>query len=161
MIVIPAVYVGLAARAPRCGTGIRRGTGILPVSSAISLLTLALGWTLVEAVLHLQSHLGPQDGLLTGSAGDAPHLHWLARLLAYVATAFLVACANASLVTVLGAARLSFPASRSLLGSPNVVAWEPSRVVLPTPPWTLRHAHPRAPPIHIGVATYFMLGVST
>ena len=159
LIVVPAVYVGLAARPAR--------------AIGFKLLTLALGWTLIEVALvaaypnnrepraewmpdlsgaHavLQSHdasAGPHQDLLVASQGEAPHLHWLARLLGYVCMAVIVACANASLVGLLSRARLSFPAYRSLAGSPDVVGWLPSQAVLPIQLWILRQAHPRAPPM--------------
>jgi len=147
LIVIPAVYVGLAARRGR------RGTGILPVSSATSLLTLALGWTLVEVVVGLGNPSGPHEGLLTGSQAEGPHLHWLARLLGYVCTALVVACVNASLVGFLSGARLRFPTYRSLVGSPNVVGRLASQTFLAIQSWTLRQAHPRAPPIDVALAS--------
>ncbi len=90
---------------------------------------------------------------LTASKAEGPHLHWLARLLGFVFVAFLVACANASLVVVLSSARLSFPACRSLAGSPNVGARPPSQVVLAIQSWTLRPAYPRAPPIPVTVVS--------
>ncbi len=156
LIVIPAVYVGLAARPAR--------------AIGFKLLTLALGWTLVEVVLvtsysnipeplaSARAALQNQDysdslhqGLLTGSQGEGPHLHWLARLLGYVTTALVVGCANASVVGILSRARLSFPDRRSLAGSPIVVGRHPSQVVMAIQSWTLRQAHPRAPPIPVAV----------
>ena len=59
----------------------------------------------------------------------------------------LAPCANASFVGILGGARLSFPAYRSLAGSPNAGAWAPSEVVPAIQSWTLRQANPRAPPV--------------
>ncbi|MCH8243835.1 MAG: hypothetical protein IH897_14665, partial [Planctomycetes bacterium] len=97
-IAIPTVYVGLAAR-PAWAIGFK-------------LVMLALGWAMVEAVLHLSDASGPHEGLLTGSQGEGLHFHWLARLFGYVATSFLVACANASLVGVVIRARLRFPDSK-------------------------------------------------
>ncbi len=144
LIVIPAVYVGLAARPAR--------------AIGFKLLTLALGWTLVEAVLHLHNHLGPHEGLLTASQGEGLHLHWLARLLGYVSTAFLVACVNASLVGILSGARLSFPACRSLAGSRDIVARLLSQVAMPIQYWALRQAHPRAPPIPIALPSCSLVG---
>jgi apolipoprotein N-acyltransferase len=135
LIVIPAVYVGLAARPAR--------------AIGFNLLTLALGWTLLEVVLHLYSPSRPHEGLLTGSEAEAPQFHWLARLLGYVVAAFLVACANASLVGILSGARLSFPACRSWAGSPIAGACAPSQVSSAIQSWTLRQAHPRAPPVEI------------
>ena len=132
LIVIPAVYVGLAARR-------RHAIGF-------KLLTLALGWTLVEVVIHLSNPSRPHDGLLTGSLAEGPHLHWLARLFGYVSAAFLVACVNASLVGLVVRARLKFPACKSPVGSPDAVGRLPSQVVLPIQSWTLCQAYPRAPP---------------
>jgi len=149
LILIPAAYIGLAAR-------LARGrTGTLPASPKIgpNILLLALGWTLVEAVLHFHNLFGPREGLLTGAQGDAANLHWLARLLGYVCMAFLVACVNASLVGILSRARLSFPACRSLAGSSNTVGRLASRVVLPIQFWTLRQAYPRGPPLIPVVST--------
>jgi len=139
LTVIPAVYVGLAARPAR--------------AIGFKLLTLALGWTLIEVVLHLYHPSAPQEGLLTASQGESPQLHWLARLLGYVATAFLVACANASLVGFVSAARLSFPACRSLAGLPNAGARLPSQVVRAIQSWTLRQAYPRGPPIPVATVS--------
>ncbi len=139
LIVIPAVYLGLAARPAR--------------AIGFKLLTLALGWTLIEIVLHLHNPSGAREGLLTGSVGEGLHLHWLARLLGYVCTAFLVACVNASLVGILSGVRLSFPPCRSLAGSPNVVGHLASQIILATQSWTLRQAHPRAPPIPVATVS--------
>ncbi|MCH7721539.1 MAG: hypothetical protein IH988_11240 [Planctomycetes bacterium] len=132
LIVIPAVYLGLAARPAR--------------AIGFKLLTLALGWTLVEVILHLHTISGTGDKLLSGSVGASPHLHWVGCLSGYVFTAFLVACVNASLVGMLSRARLCFPVYRSFTGSPNASAWLPSRAVLATPSWTPHQAIPRAPP---------------
>ena len=92
-----------------------------------------------------------QQGPLTGSQGEAPHLHWVARLLGHVCTAFLVACATVSLVGILSSTRLSFPPCRSLAGSPNSRACCPSQVVLAIQSLVFRQAHPRAPPIRVTV----------
>ena len=135
LILIPALYVGLAARPAR--------------AIAFNLLTLALGWTLVEAVLHLHHPTAGREGLLTGAQSEGAQLHWLARLLGYVCTAFVVACANASLIGVLSSARLRLPADKLLVGSPCAVAWAPSQVILAIQSWTLLQAQPRAPPVQI------------
>ena len=133
LIVIPAVYVGLAARPAR--------------AIGFNLLTLALGWTLVEACLHLQKAIGLQEGLLTGAHVEGPPLHWVAGLIGYVSMAFLVAWANASLITILSDARLSFPVHKSLSGPPNLVGWLRSQAVPAIQSWTFCQAYPRAPPI--------------
>ncbi len=98
----------------------------------------------------------PKDLGHPASQDAGPHLHWLARLLAYVCTAFLVACANASLVTTLSIARLTFPACPSLATSPNAVGRLASQVVLAIQSWTLRQAYPRAPPIPVAAVSQFM-----
>ncbi len=137
LTVIPAIYVGLASRSAR-PLGLR-------------LLILALGWTLIEVVLHLHNAFAPQDGLLTGSHGESQHFHWFVRLLGMVVTAFLVACVNASLLGIVSAARLSFPTSRSLTGSLSAVGRLLSHVVLAIQSWKLCQAHPRAPPFRITI----------
>lgn len=126
---VPALYAGL-------GSLLTRAIGFNP-------LMLAGGWILVELALKpLRLH----HGLLAGSLGDSAQLHWLARLLGYVFVAFLVACANASLLVVLSGARPSFPTCRSFAGSPNVVGWLPSQVFLAIQSWPLHQTYPRAPP---------------
>ena len=139
LIVIPAVYVGLAARPAR--------------ALGFKLLTLALGWILVEVVLHLHDPSGLHEGLLTGSPDEGLHLHWLARLVGYVCTALIVACVNTSLVGILSRVRLSFPSCRSLAGSLNVMGRLAGQVVQRIQSWTLRQAHPRAPPVEASPMT--------
>ena len=133
---IPALYAGL-------GSLLSRAIGFNP-------LMLAGGWILVEVALK---PLRLRHGLLAGSLGDNADFHWLARLLGYVFVALLVACANASLVCIVSGARLSFPACRSLAGSTNVVGHLASQVVLAIQSWTLRQAHPRAPPIPVAAVS--------
>lgn len=157
LIVIPAVYVCLASLPAR--------------AIGFKLVTLALGWTLIEVVLvanHsntpmlqasaravLQTQLdsgtlgnpyGFHHDLLTGAQGEGWHFHWLARLLGYVCTAFLVASANASLLGIASRAHLCFPDNRSWAGSLNIVVRLASQVVRSIQSWTLRQASPRAPP---------------
>ena len=146
LIVIPAVYVGLAAQPTR--------------SIGFKLLTLALGWTLLEAVLHVHNATGPHEGLLTGSQADGPQLHWLARLVGCVSAAFLVALTNASLVGILSGARLSFAAYRSMPGSANVGVWLPSQVVRAIQSWALRLAFPRGPPILVVIPSCNLVGIA-
>ncbi len=92
------------------------------------------------------------EGLCTGSHGDGPQPHWLARLLGFVPLASLLAAANASLLGIVTGARLSFPASRSSAGSPNAGACRPSQLFRAIQSWTLRQAYPRAPPIPVAPA---------
>ncbi len=107
-----------------------------------------------RATLQDQDYLnGLRQGLLTGSQAGASQLHWIARLLGCVCTAFLAACANAWLVGIMSRARLSFPACPSLAGPPNAGASLSSQVVQAIKPWTLRPAHPRAPPILVAASS--------
>lgn len=144
LIVIPAVYVGLAAQPNR--------------SIGLKLLTLALGWTLLEAVLHVHNSTSPHEGLLAGSQGEGQQLHWLVRLFGCVSAAFLVALTNASLVGILSGVRMSFLSCRSMAGSPNVVEWFPSQVVHVLRSWTLCQANPRAPPISVAFPSWNLVG---
>lgn len=132
LTVIPAVYIGLAALPAR------------PIGC--KLLTLALGWTLVEVVVCHHNHFGPREALLTDPQAERPNFHWLVRLFGYVSLGFVVACVNASLLGILSGARLRFPACRSLAGSAIAVEWSPSQVVRAVQSWNLRQAYPRAPP---------------
>ncbi len=132
LIVISGVCVGLATRRAR--------------AIGYKLLILALGWCLVEAVLHLYNLFGPHDGLLTGSQGGGVPIHWLARLLGYVGTAFLVACVNAVLIGMVSRVRLSFWGYRSFARSADIGKSVLSDTFLLIQSWTLRQANPRAPP---------------
>ena len=138
---VPAIYAGLCSR-------LTRRIGFNP-------LMLALGWILVEMALK---PLGLDQGLLASTQSDATHVPWISRLLGSVFVAALVVCANASLVGILSGARLSFPASRSLGGSPNAGARALAQVVLPIQSWTLRQAQPRAPPIQVVVPAWNLVG---
>ena len=218
LIVIPAVYVGLAARPAR--------------AIGFNLLTLALGWTLVETVVAASSANVPEPRVSaradvpyevqatpkprgantghfsgqptaplrsrlgsvapngtrsiskiggaghvagTGSASrvrhadhetrvlpvyqrrsaprtlpdahvERPPSHWLACLIGYISMAFLVAWANASLVSILSNAHLSLPVQRSLTGPPKPIGWLRSQAVPAIQSWTFCQAYPRAPP---------------
>ena len=138
-IVIPLVYVGLAA-------GLTQSIGF-------KLLTLALGWTLVEAVIHLFNESGSHNGLITGSDGGAAHVHWLARLIGYVSVGFLVALTNASLIGIVSGVRTHLPPCLSLGGSCDTAERIPSHDVLPILFWAFRKAFPRAPPISVAATT--------
>jgi len=139
LILIPALYVGLAARPAR--------------AIAFNLLTLALGWTLVEAVLHLHHPTAGREGLLTGAQSEGAQLHWLARLLGYVCTAFVVACANASLIGVLSGVRLIMPRVKSIGALANFEASLLSRISVYVRLLTVRETYPRAPPVEFSLRT--------
>lgn len=133
LIAISAVYVGLSARPAR--------------AIVFRLLTLALGWTLVQAVL--QNHLasGVDQGLLGSSEGEDRYVQLFARLLGYVCMTLLVACVNASLVGLFSVGRLGLRACRTMERPTVVGVWWRAQVVLPLQACDLRKAHPRAPPI--------------
>lgn len=129
---IPAVYVGLAAR---------RGRTVV-----LNVLVLALGWILIEFILLRP--IGLDQGLLVGAHGEG---HWLARLLGYVSVAFAVACANASLLDLMGRARWCLPFRRSLAEMPQSPGGLSAQTFRYLQFLTLRQAYPRAPPFHAGV----------
>lgn len=132
LVLIPSIYLGLAARPAR--------------AIGYKLLTLALGWTLIEVILHLFNPSGASGDLLTGSQGDGVHLHWLVRLLGYVCTAFVVVCANTSLLIILRHAKLTVLLRCLPSAQPSMMvgAWAPATV--PVESTCLLDAHPRAPP---------------
>lgn len=127
-------------------TGLTRSIGF-------KLLTLALGRTLVEAVIHLFNESGSHNGLITDSEGGGPHVHWLARLFGYVSASFLVALTNASLIGIISGARMHFPPCLSLAGSRNTAERIPLQDVLPVQSWPFRKTFPRAPPISVAATT--------
>jgi len=86
---IPALYT-------TGGALLRRSIGFNP-------LVLALGWIGVEFALR---PLGLGNGLLAGTQGESVVIRQVGRFLGYVFAAFLVAGANASLLTVLSNFRL-------------------------------------------------------
>ncbi len=93
-----------------------------------------------------RKHSTEYQGLHTGSQGDGPQPHWLARLLGYVLLASLLAGVNASLLGIVSSARLRLPVYRSLAGLVNAGARLTSQVVMAIQSWTLHQANPRAPP---------------
>lgn len=133
LVLIPAVYAGLAALPAR--------------AIGFKLFTLALGWTLLEIVLQRHNLSRRQDGLLVQVQDQGLYLYSLKRLLAYVLTAFLVACVNASLIGILCGVRLHLPTEYSRAGSLDVAGWLWTQRVLAIDAWTLRQAYPRGPPI--------------
>ncbi len=127
---VPAAYTGLAALS--C-----RAVGFNPVM-------LAFGWILVEVAFQ---PLGLRRGLLAGAQGDGVLLHWVGRMLGYVFVAFLVVCANASLLMLLSSARISIPRIRSLPGLTDSQACFAPRVFVRATSVAMGQAYPRAPPI--------------
>ena len=107
--------------------------------------------SLEQALLTGSAYQRPQLRLLVASQRNAADCYRFARLLGYVSTAFLMACANASLVGILSGARLSRPPCLSLRGSPTGVASFPSQRAPAFQPWTPRQARPRAPPSQVAV----------
>ena len=142
LVVIPGVYVGLAALRMRTRA---HSSQPAPTIDA-NLFLLALGWTLVEALLHFGQSIGPHDGLLTGNFDSGWHVHWLARLGIYLGTAFLVLCANASLATLLGGVRLRLSGTRFLVWLPPVGSRIPQEATRLFLSWIGEAVRPRAPP---------------
>lgn len=132
---IPTVYIGLAARSTR--------------GTALDLIRLALGWTLLEVVLHLHSLTDMREGVLSTSGTNLVKMHWLGRLLAYVCSAFVVAYANASLVRMLTDAGVWFLIPQSLIGSLDFPGRVARRKTVPVNHWATGAADPRAPPLFL------------
>jgi len=132
---VPMVYAGLCSL-------MTRAVGFNPAM-------LALSWILVEIALK---PLGLDHGLLAGSQSHIAHLHWMAHLLGYVFLAFLVVCANASLVSVLSKARpvniqlkvCTFPSFAIMPISAR--RWFSLLTFLSVEPLALRRVYARGPP---------------
>ena len=103
--------------------------------------------SLDQALVPGSPHQRPQVRLLVASQSQAAQCDWFARLISYICRAFVQVCTNASLVGILSGARLIFPACLSSGRSPNAVAWSSSQAVLAIASWSVRQAHPRAPPV--------------
>lgn len=100
-------------------------------------------------------------GASIGLVVRAAHPTELARLLGYVCTAFPVACANASLVSIMGDTCLSFPPCQPWAGSPNGGAWAPSQVVAQAVQASvLRRACTRGPPPYVAVTIYNVMDIA-
>ncbi len=100
-----------------------------------------------RAVLQNQDYSDNlHQALLSASHGEAPHLHWVVRLLDYVCTAFLVACTNASLLTAATGARLTIPPRTSLAALPVSNTRLSSRTFVCIKHAAPCEAYPRAPP---------------
>lgn len=126
---VPALYAGICSR-------LTRSIGFNPIM-------LGLGWILVEMALK---PVGLRSGLLAGTQADQSSILWIAHVFGYVFAAFLLACANASLVAVLHNAHCAFPSQRAPGESPDVQRCPvaPHRTpCLSLPP---RRVYPRAPP---------------
>ncbi|MBN1392296.1 MAG: hypothetical protein JW947_05775 [Sedimentisphaerales bacterium] len=92
LTIVPALYACF-------GAFVTRRFGFNP-------LFLAFGWMLVEFALQ---PVGLQQGLLASTQSASVALHWVSRMLGYVFVAFLVACVNASLLSIFSTARLRIP----------------------------------------------------
>lgn len=108
-----------------------------------SIKAAALGVSLVRNALLAAT------ALPGGSQVEAGRLHWLARLLGEVCTAFPVAFVGASLIDILSGARPSIPAHRSVARLADTVTSVPSQLLPVLQSWPLRHAQPRASPISV------------
>lgn len=127
---VPAVYVSFGAL-------MSRAIGFNP-------LMLAIGWILVEVAFK---PLGLHQGLLAGTQTESAQLHWLARLLGYVFVAFLVACANASLLVILSYARVRISQHRSFAELSDAQVCLPLQTLIFVQCFAYRRTYPRAPPI--------------
>lgn len=141
LVTIPAIYTGLAA-------ALTRRIGFNPFVLAVGWIGVELALTPLNLPLGIMAAAGVQ-GDLTGAVAHSGSifLQWTARLLGYVFIAFLVAAANASLIALLGRARLTLPLRRRLDGLLPTATCHPSQTpVLFLSPAPCQ-AHPRAPPL--------------
>ena len=129
LTLVPAIYAYLGALASR-------RLGFNP-------LVLGVAWMGVELALH---PLGLRAGLLGGVQAHTPFLERVASVLGYVLAAFLIALVNASLVSVLSAARLSNPAYRYPTRASDRGANLSSQTFFRFPRFALHPLRPRAPP---------------
>ena len=127
---IPAIYA-------YAGAWLTRRIGFNP-------FVLGVAWMGVELAL---GPAGLRTGLLAAAQGDGGFIHWVGSALGYVLVAFLVALVNASLVSLLGGARLSLPRERSFAGLPILEGCPGSQTLCFVWLWALCEVHPRAPPI--------------
>jgi apolipoprotein N-acyltransferase len=81
LAVIPALFALLCS-------WITRLSGFNPI-------VIAVGWSLLEISL---GPLGLEHGLLPGLHGEGAHLHWMCRIFGCLSVAFVVACANATIL---------------------------------------------------------------
>lgn len=112
-----------------------------------TLLVLGVAWIIVEFALKRPVL---RDAPLADGQSEPVSLYWLARLLAYLLVAFLIACATASLLAAVSDARLTFAPRPSLAALPASNGCPSLRTFL-----RVKHkddaapceAYPRAPPI--------------
>ncbi len=137
---IPAMYTGLAA-------ALTRRIGFNPFLLAVGWIGVELAFTPLDLPLGIMAAATAQGDLAgAGAQGGSLFLQWTAHLLGYVFIAFLVACFNASLIALLGHARMTLPLRCLPSTVPQAAAgrFSQTSVFLRTPP--LCPAHPRAPP---------------
>ncbi len=135
LTIVPALYVCFGAL-------LTRWVGFNP-------LLLGIGWVLVEVAIK---PLGLQQGLLAGTQSQSPILHWISRLLGYAFVAFLVACVNASLLSILSSARLRISRLNSLGVSPRSDTYHILQTLLYFQLITIFRGYPRPPPLSSNVS---------
>jgi apolipoprotein N-acyltransferase len=127
---VPSLYACL-------GAWLTRWIGFNP-------FVLGVAWMGVELAL---GPVGVRLGLVAATQGEGTFLHWIGSALGYVLVAFVVAVVNASLVSVLSAARLAIPQLPSRISLPNCGTSTPPHRSLFIPLFFIRPSQPRAPPI--------------
>lgn len=128
LVTVPAIYTWL-------GASVTRWTGFHP-------LLLGLGWVGVEVALR---PLSLRNGLLTGTQGNGLIVRLVGGVLGYLLVAFLLALANALVLSFLS----EIPGGKA----PTLVKLPPAADLLPGSAasplfhaWTGRAARSRAPP---------------
>ena len=127
---IPAAYAAF-------GAWLTRRIGFKP-------FVLGVGWMGVELVL---GPAGLHRGLLGGMTEDGGVTAWVGQALGYVLVAFVIALANASLISVLGGARVPMPCGPCLRDPEDAARYHlASQTLVLFPLGVLLALQPRAPP---------------
>ena len=129
LAIIPAAYTCL-------GSIVTRRKGFHP-------FLLGLGWAGVEIALQ---PLALRTGLLAGTLGDSVWVLTLGKMGGYVLVAFLVAFANAALLSILSGVRLRIPRPRVVIVPPDHNRTLPSLEDVVFSFLFLQPIHPRHPP---------------
>jgi hypothetical protein len=127
---VPAIYAYLGGR-------LTRRFGFSP-------FLLALGWMGVEFALR---PLGLDRGLLAGTQGDGALVRLVGGLLGYVFVAFLVAYANALLLSAVSDVRLEIPQARLPVRVDELRGSLLPQTFASFPFFGVRRRQPRGPPI--------------
>lgn len=129
LLSVPSAYAYLSAR-------LTRRIGFNPFVLGVAWMGVELAFA--SSGLHAASAAGAQ--------GHSTFMHWISQAFGYVLAAFVIVVFSASLVSVLGRARLPLPRERLFARLPVLRERALSQTLCCVKRWTLRQAYPRAPP---------------